>query len=211
MSRLYLPLALVIGSALASAATSSKAADPTIHVKVEDQHDTCDRSDELTTLRGGRGDDRVYGGAAAFRAFGDEDRDFVLGGTGNDEIIGGRDGDLLIGGAGGDLFVYSAKSDSPPDSAGRWSSEAGDTIVDFAFDDRDKIDLRELPKIGPNAPPSFRWSGTTAQAYGAWTASRHGDTFLAVDLDGNASPDLAVRLLGNVKLTPGHFCGVTPA
>lgn len=202
MSRLLLPLALVTAPALAPSTAWTKTADQPA--------DTCDRSDNLMTVHGGGGDDRVYGGAGGLRAFGDEDRDFILGSTANDEIIGGRDGDLMIGNAGGDLFVYTSKSDSPSDSAGRWSADAGDTIVDFAFDDRDKIDLRELTKTGPKAPANFQWSGTIAQAYGAWTASRHGDTFLAVDLDGNTAPDLAIRLLGNVKLTQASFCGVAP-
>jgi len=170
--------------------------------------DICERQNGLRSIHGRGGDDRIYGGSFAYRMFGDEGRDFLLGGSADDEIIGGDDADVLIGGGGADLFVYDTKFSSLPDNKGRWSAKWGDTIVDFRDVDRDKIDLTRMEKYGRDAPRTFPWSGTIPQGYSVWLTPRSGDTVVAVDLDGDAQADFAIRLLGDVRLTESDFCGV---
>ncbi|HEV2043779.1 MAG TPA: hypothetical protein VGR05_03780 [Sphingomicrobium sp.] len=170
--------------------------------------DTCERQDGLPTVHLRGGDDRLYGGAAAYQMYGDEGRDFLLGSSENDRIHGGDDADVLVGGGGADLFVYDTRFASLPDKKGRWSPQLGDTIVDLVEVDRDKIDLTQMQKYGRDAPAKFQWSGNLPMAYAVWTETRDGDTVVAVDLDGDALADLAIRLLGDVRVTHSSFCGV---
>ena len=154
----------------------------------------------------------MYGADVAYQLFGDEDRDFLMGSRGDDEVIGGDDADVLIGADGSDLFVYDTQYASLSNEKGRWSPEAGDTIVDFREVERDKIDLRDLPKYGDAAPATLQWSERTPKAYAVWVEALNGDTVLAIDLDGDAAADQAIRFLGDVRLSPASVCGVeTPA
>lgn len=170
--------------------------------------DTCERRSGLPIVHLRGGDDRLYGGAAAYQMFGDEGRDFLLGSSEDDEISGGDDADIMVGGGGADLFVYDTRFASLADKKGRWSPELGDTIVDFETEDRDKIDLTHMAKYGPEAPKKLSWSESGAAEYSVWVLSRDGDTVVAMDSDGDALADAAVRLLGDIQLTASSFCGV---
>lgn len=172
------------------------------------QRDTCERRSGLPIVRLRAGDDRLYGGAAAYQMFGDEGRDFLLGSSEDDEISGGDDADVMVGGGGADLFVYDTRFASLADKKGRWSPEMGDTIVDFEAEDRDKIDLTQLATYGANAPKKLAWSRSGAAEYSVWIIPRDGDTVVAMDLDGDALADSAFRLLGDLRLTASDFCGV---
>jgi len=57
------------------------------------------------TLRGGGGDDRLYGGAGNDKLIGGPGEDTLYGRAGNDWIFGGRDDDVIYGGPGDDRLV----------------------------------------------------------------------------------------------------------
>ncbi|HET8727507.1 MAG TPA: hypothetical protein VFO41_08365 [Alphaproteobacteria bacterium] len=69
------------------------------------------------TLDGGRGHDTLIGGAKD---------DWLFGGTGSDRLAAGDGDDTSVGGAGADLFAFSG---------------GNDTILDFNFDEGDRIRL----------------------------------------------------------------------
>ena len=177
-------------------------------------------------VRGGRGDDivlggvgevhgdedndRIYGGRKSIRAFGDEGQDLLDGSPMADDIAGGPGQDILIGELGADRFVYEQVRDSPADPHGRWSVRQGDTIVDFSTKDGDEIDLSKLPVGDPRAGRRLRWSNTSHRPYGVWVSPREGDTVVFVETTGDRRADLAIRLLGRVRLSPTDFCGAEP-
>lgn len=57
------------------------------------------------TLRGGSGDDRLFGGAGNDKLTGGSGEDALYGRAGNDWIFGGRDDDVIYGGPGDDRLV----------------------------------------------------------------------------------------------------------
>ena len=58
------------------------------------------------TVRGGSGDDVLWGAAGGNLLFGDEGDDSIVGGSGDDVIAGGSGNDVLNGGGGSDLFAF---------------------------------------------------------------------------------------------------------
>jgi hypothetical protein len=56
------------------------------------------------TLRGGPGDDRLYGGGAADKLVGGPGEDILIGRAGNDALYGGPGNDQLFGGSGDDVL-----------------------------------------------------------------------------------------------------------
>ena len=162
----------------------------------------------MPELHGMGGNDHIYAGGTAHRLFGGDDRDFAFGSGDDDEVNGGDDADVLAGEAGADLFIFDTKFASLPDQKGYWSPQTGDTIVDFSVDAPDKIDLGGMQRYGARAPSMLRWSGSGPRPYSVWTTPRHGDTVVAADLDGDVIADLAIRLLGDIRITPASFCGV---
>lgn len=101
-------------------------------------------------LKGGGGDDQLFGG---------DGNDLLFGDAGNDILSGDAGADTLTGGNGADIFDYNFVTDSQVGSNGLWSSETGDTITDFSRSQGDKIDFRDLPKTGTDAPDMLQWSG----------------------------------------------------
>jgi Ca2+-binding RTX toxin-like protein len=74
----------------AGAGSDSAIISPKIHVPV--------------TLRGGPGEDRLYGGAAADKLVAGPGEDTLIGRAGNDWLYGGPGDDRLYGGSGDDLL-----------------------------------------------------------------------------------------------------------
>ena len=72
------------------------------------------------TVRGGAGDDVLWGAAGGNSLFGDAGNDRIVGNTGDDLIAGGADDDKLAGGGGDDTFAFG----------GNW----GDDVVSQAAD-----------------------------------------------------------------------------
>ncbi|MBR4717998.1 MAG: hypothetical protein IKP09_08055, partial [Lentisphaeria bacterium] len=58
------------------------------------------------TVRGGSGDDVLWGANGGGMLFGDDGDDRITGGSGNDIIAGGSGDDVLNGGGGSDLFTF---------------------------------------------------------------------------------------------------------
>jgi len=58
------------------------------------------------TVRGGSGNDVLWGAAGGNFLFGDEGDDSIVGGSGDDVIAGGSGNDVLNGGGGSDLFTF---------------------------------------------------------------------------------------------------------
>ena len=58
------------------------------------------------TVRGGSGDDVLWGADGGNRLFGDDGADKIVGGSGDDVIAGGDGNDTLNGGGGNDVFTF---------------------------------------------------------------------------------------------------------
>ncbi len=84
-------------------------------------------------VRGGEGDDVLWGAAGGNQLFGDAGNDRITGGAGNDVIAGGEGDDVLAGGGGADIFTFGENwgSDVVSQAAGEGNSvtlwfESGD-------------------------------------------------------------------------------------
>lgn len=85
-------------------------------------------------LLGGGGNDIVHGGSGNDALFGDAGSDRLSGGAGNDQLWGGTGNDRLTGGTGADLFRFA-------------SNFGADTITDFTWSERDRVDLRQVAGV----------------------------------------------------------------
>ena len=83
------------------------------------------------TVRGGAGDDVLWGAAGGNSLFGDAGNDRIAGGVGDDVIAGGTGNDTLAGGGGNDIFTFG----------GNWGkdvvSQAADGAVTLWFETGD--------------------------------------------------------------------------
>ena len=77
-----------------------------------DGNDTIINNTEIdSTLRGGRGQDRLIGGNANDSLYGGEDRDMLFGRGGNDGFYGGKDSDMLFLGTGAHRVLQAHGND----------------------------------------------------------------------------------------------------
>lgn len=173
------------------------------------------------TLDGGAGNDILYGEAsfgvdspfgydgprlvlqnseAAFvdSLNGGAGNDMLFGEGGDDSLFGGKGGDVLTGGSGNDSFVFKGVAES----VGR----TVDTIADFESGDRIDVSAIDANEGVPR---------NQAFHFGA-TAGRAGDIVATYDADsdttivrlftaGDANPDMAINLTGNITLTAADF------
>ncbi|WP_435201527.1 calcium-binding protein [Qipengyuania sp. 902] len=190
--------------------------------------DTIRGGEGRDTISGAGGDDYIDGGSWADVLFGDAGADLLYGGTGNDSLDGGSGADdlfgeggndtltggfgvdTLTGGTGGDTFVFA--------SLGHSSSSAGaaDTITDFSKAQGDIIDLSAIDanaNVGGNQGFAFvgqaAFSGTAGELRYEYDGG--GDTLLLLDVDGDGSSDMTVRLTGEIALTGAQFGGLAAA
>lgn len=63
------------------------------------------------TVRGGDGNDILWGNAGHNIMFGDDGNDRIYGGSDNDVLIGGTGNDTMLGGGGDDIFCYGSSFD----------------------------------------------------------------------------------------------------
>lgn len=63
------------------------------------------------TIRGGDGNDILWGNAGHNIMFGDDGNDKIYGGSDNDVLIGGTGNDTMLGGGGDDIFCYGSSFD----------------------------------------------------------------------------------------------------
>lgn len=141
-------------------------------------------------VSGGSGGNRIYGGSGKDTLVGGSDADRLAGGSGRDLLVGGRGSDTLSGGGHADIFRYVSWRDS---GTGR----KADLITDFQ-PGRDHLDLVAL---------DLRYVGTrrfSDDHQVRWSHS-NGETRVQIDLDGDGSPDMLIRLAGEFRLTGDDF------
>ncbi len=125
-------------------------------------------------LKGDRGNDMLVGG---------QGDDVISGGKGDDLLAGEFGSDVLVGGAGRDGFYYVT-----PDPGGT------DVITDFeAGKDFFSFDHALKNTIGPNTTLSYIGSAAFSRQLGQ---ARFANNLLQVDLNGDATSEINVRLPG---------------
>ncbi|MBP6057961.1 MAG: M10 family metallopeptidase [Nitrosomonas sp.] len=155
----------------------------------------------IENASGGNGTDTIIGNWTANTLTGNVGNDRINGLGGADKIIGGTGADMLAGGGGADDFIYVASSDS---------SGQPDIIKDFvhALDD---IDVAAIDANGADAGnPAFVFLGnsafTGAGAEARFVKNATNDvTNVFLDIDGNQSADMTIRLTGLITLDAGDF------
>jgi hypothetical protein len=156
---------------------------------------------------GAGGDDQLRGEAGSDLLSGDAGADLLYGGDGADTLNGGSDRDILTGGAGADRLVGGAARDqfrflSVDDS----SASLPDTISNLQSIDR--IDLSAIDAdLSRDGDQRFtlvaEFTGHRHQAALIYD-SQHDVTRLELDLDGDATADGVVVMLGD-QIGVAHF------
>jgi serralysin len=166
----------------------------------------------LDNLSGGEGDDTIGGGDGNDTLQGGDGNDWLRGAVGNDSLTAGGDNDTLIGaigvdtlrgGTGNDQFIFLRQTDSGKTAA------TSDLIVDFVRG-QDVIDLFGIDARTNNAAPNdtFTFIGAAAFTNVAGQvryASAAGVTTVIMDMDGNGTADMTIRLTGTLALTAQDF------
>lgn len=158
------------------------------------------------------GDDIIGGGVGNDTVFGGDGDDWIRGGAGDDNLLGSGDNDTLTGGLGvdrltggldADRFVFLRQTDSGA------TIPTADIILDFTPGE-DVIDLAAIDARTNNALPNddFTFIGAAAftnvagqlryVAAGAFTN-------LQMDVDGNGTVDILIRLSGTFALSAQDF------
>lgn len=123
--------------------------------------------------------------------------DTLNGGNGNDVLTGGSGRDQLNGGAGADRFDYNAVSESP-------SSTGRDIITGFVGAGTalgDQLDLRDIDaNLLVSGNQAFTWKGATPG--GAGTLWYSGGVLYG-NIDGDATPEFQIQLIGSPALSVG--------
>ncbi len=122
--------------------------------------------------------------------------EWLQGLSGNDRLIGHDGADVLTGGAGADTFAYAACDDSGGSVSGV------DRITDFSQAEGDRIDVSRLSLLRPLV---FIGAGAFTAAGQVRAVYDGGDTLVEVNLDGDTSLDMVIRLSGRVPLTAADF------
>ena len=108
------------------------------------------------TVRGGAGDDVLWGAAGGNKLFGDAGNDRITGGAGDDVIAGGAGNDKLAGGGGNDIFTFG----------GNWGadvvSQTADGTVTLWFASGSLSNWDEASLTYTDGENSVRVSGVTA-------------------------------------------------
>ena len=154
------------------------------------------------TQFGQGGEDLLYGEDGNDALFGGNGNDRIEGGAGNDLLIGDSGRDVLIGGLGRDVFLFRSVLDTGVDQA------TADAIVDFNAAAIDRIDLSILDaKLATALNDAF-----TFVAAGGFTGSGQvlvlqsgGNSYVAINNDGDLSADLMIRLNGLITLDATDF------
>ncbi len=143
----------------------SQPTDADLHKFISENHETLDVQGDTRGshdwLRGGRGDDILYGQGGSDQLEGDDGNDILSGGTEYDRLEGGAGNDVLIGGMGNDILAGDSVPDSNESDTFKWvlndqgtiDTPAEDRIVDFSTlkpaDGGDILDLQGL-LVGEN-------------------------------------------------------------
>lgn len=148
---------------------------------------------QANRLDGGGGADRLYGGSGA---------DVLSGGSGADTLIGSLGVDRMTGGADADVFVFERFIDPA-------GARKADIIRDFSSEDGDLIDLFRIDaSAAERGNQAFALIGSEdfAGVAGQLRYEALGsDVVVTGDLDGDASADFSMRLLGVTSLDASDF------
>ena len=143
--------------------------------------------DASRIIAGDGGDNAVRGGPGDDQLFGRQGADLLRGFGGDDELRPGVGADLMRGGAGGDTFVL------------RWLRPGDEPERDVILDFETARDVIDLSAIDANRTEpgnqAFRWLGSGH--FGADPGGlRFGDGCLLGDVDGDGRADVALDLTG---------------
>ena len=156
------------------------------------------------TLTGGSGDDTLDGGSGDDALAGGDDDDILIGGDGNDELTGGAGTDQLIGGSGADRFVFG-------DAAGS-HAQAPDLVFDFDAVQGDRIEVSGIDAIsGTTENDEFIFVGDDVFSGSAGElrfVQDHADGLLEGDINGDATADFSLELLGVTSITGEDIMGI---
>lgn len=164
-----------------------------------------DRLIGVENITSGAGKDVLAGNAGANRLNGGGGNDRILGGDGADWITGGTGTDVLwgslsaTGDAYRDTFVFATAADARTGAAG------ADRIVGFERG-IDKIALSAIdadPGLAGNQV--FAWGGARPLAHGVWVTAGATGRVVAVDINGDARPDMQIVLQGTTGLGAGDL------
>ena len=150
-------------------------------------------SNKDNTLYGADGDDFLKGNGGF---------DILRGGFGDDVLIGGSGLDRLTGGEGADRFTYLALTDSKP------NRNYADIIRDFFHSEGDQISVKGIDAIAGGEDDAFTFIGTDAFSHtaGELRYETNGiDTFVELDVDGDARVDMTIKLYGVIDLQTSDF------
>ena len=164
-------------------------------------------------LYGLGGDDTLDGGAGNDLLVGFDGNDTLLGGDGDDELIGSAGSDRFVGGTGADLFVVriQAATDVITDFSGAlvFSTNSQGRVTRVPGE-HDKIDLSRIDaNVNLDGDQAFTlvqhgFTGVAGQAYSQYDSGT-GVTSLFLDVNGDATADTTIQLLGHVNLTGADF------
>ena len=156
------------------------------------------------TIAGGSGDDVIDGGAGDDTLTGGSDDDILIGGAGNDELSGGTGTDRLIGGGGADSFVFDEGAESP--------AQAPDLVFDFNAVQGDQIDVSGIDAISDTTEKDeFIFVGEDAFSGSAGElrfVHDGSDGLLEGDVNGDATADISIELLGVTSLSGDDIMGL---
>ena len=119
---------------------------------------------------------------------GTDTADNLSGTASSDTLYGGLDGDTLSGGAGADTFVYLSTFESNP--------LAADTIIDFAPQEGDLIDLSGIDAdLLTEGDQAFSWLGENGFS-GQGGEIRFAEGALRADVNGDGVADMQIVVVG---------------
>ena len=143
------------------------------------------------TLRGAKGNDRLFGGAGADDLGGDKGQDMLVGHAGDDILNGGADQDFLDGGAGNDTLLGGSEADLLDGGAGADVLNGG-TGYDTAIYTSSPIGV--LINLANPAASSGDAQGDTYTSIERFVGSTHDDVMLGTvnsdNLGGGDGDDL---------------------
>lgn len=152
------------------------------------------------TVRGGEGDDILWGADPDAKLFGDAGNDVIRGGTGDDWICGGGGDDTLSGGGGNDIFAFGGiwgNDEIGQDPSGHVTLLFGEDVILNEYQDSDTVLTDGLSSVtltggltagdvtilsGPAALESEQYSAL--KACGAFLSASSGNVFEHEPFDG---------------------------
>jgi Ca2+-binding RTX toxin-like protein len=161
--------------------------------------DTLSGGGNADTLIGNAGSDTLDGGNGGDTLDAGNGNDTLTGGTGADVLNGGGGADLLDGGGGGDIFEFLGVGDS---DVGATQRDLIDGFDNPGAGAGDVIDLSAIDAdVNTAGDQAFNFLGVIqnpfppATAAGSlWLRNEAGETLVYANVDGDADPEMAIRI-----------------